>query len=320
MFNDEILQTFILHTHPVQLVMLKERWMTLDDLFSYERYMKILENPSTIELLCEKWDIHLPCSKFEFFILRWNLDYLLREDIPLWYCKKYILKFILSYGNIFRAKSLIHNKRKDWYDYCINEGFFEQDYIQKDIYTDLLEMLKNEDFEHFHTSVKPWLFRGFESIICLFGYPKNLIRKDIYKKKYPEILKMFPNSASRSQMLFASIHNIHGPKMIEFLNPVDEELKSFDDEIRDMSHSYQMSVYLAKRWNWVIPYTNIFVQLLALGYDVQASENCRLTNIRIQNYSCVKICNPDAYAKIFGDFVPDFLDTSDMYKIAFMEK
>lgn len=35
----------------VQFVMLKERWMTLDNLFSYKKYIDVLENPTMIELL-----------------------------------------------------------------------------------------------------------------------------------------------------------------------------------------------------------------------------------------------------------------------------
>lgn len=122
MFDDVIVQRFISHTHPVQLVMLQKRWITLDDLFSYEKYISIFENSTTIELLCKQWKIQLPCPSFHFFIVRWNMRYLLKKDVPLWYCIRYSIQFLLS-PNPKDTIGKVREKRKDLFDYLKKNGF-----------------------------------------------------------------------------------------------------------------------------------------------------------------------------------------------------
>lgn len=151
MFHEEIVQRFILQTHPVQLVMLEKRYITLDDFFSYEKYVEVLENPTTIELLCEKWEIPLPSPRFENFITRWNLLHLLDQDTPLWYCAKYSLQFLLHHYD-FNKINEIYTKRQDLYEYLSEKEIINvniQLYTRKVNVEDSNKNLRSIDYDDF---------------------------------------------------------------------------------------------------------------------------------------------------------------------------
>ncbi len=299
MFYDEIVQTFICHTHPVQLVMLEKRWITLDDLFSYEKYISILENPSTITVLCKQWNIHLPCSSFHFFTVRWNMKHLLEKDVPLWYCVKYCPQFLLA-PNPKDTVNEIRSKREDLNQYLISEGLLKNIKIQQKGLSPS-RIYQDELFDHSGALRYINSFQTFEENICKYGYTKNLVRIPIYKKKYS---KLFENQSSpnRNVMILSAINNIHGAEVLKFLNPTVEELQNLEDRLYEFERYHiDTIVYMVEKLNWKIKNQLFTIYLLAMGYEVEFAFEYKEQYYQEVSYVLLKECNPKAAKKLLGE-------------------
>lgn len=305
MFYDDIIQRFILQSHPSLLVSLKDRTKEVTDLFSYEKYIEVLENPCTIELLCCKWDIQLPCPSFHFFLVRWNLKHLLDEDVPLWYFEKYALQFLLAPTPVNQIQE-IHTKREDFYNILVEKRLIESlPFIKK---LSPLEIFENELFSHPDANEYLRCFDTMKQNICKFGFPKNLIRINVYKKECP---KYFDDEyiCMREDMLIGAIENVHGAEMLKYLNPTDEELEELDLFIYDRVDYFHMDtiMYLAERFNWHTEDQNMYIYLVALGYDVTFDKEFELSDYNVKSYSFLRVTKREAFDKLIGDYIPENL-------------
>lgn len=311
MFTDEIVQTFILNASPVVLHEIKEKTKEVTDLFSYEKYIEVLENPSTIELLCKKWDIPLPCPSFHFFLVRWNLKHLLDEDIPLWYCEKYALQFLLSPSPMSQAHK-IRKEREDLFRVLVEKRLCKEYTFIK--YLSAKEIFENELFNHEDADKYLECFDTMEQNICKFGFPKNLERIDFYRNNHPQYFEDLDDDivCTRQDMLIGSMENVHGVEMLKYLNLTDEELEDLKDFFYDKISNFHADViiYIAERFDWRTEDRDMYIYLLALGYDVVLDGEFELSKYTIESYSFLRVTNREAFDKLIGDYIPDNLQNN----------
>lgn len=308
MFNDEIIQTFILRASPVVLHEIKEKTKEVAVLFSYEKYIEILENPSTIVLLCKKWDISLPCQSFHFFLVRWNLKHLLDEDTPLWYFEKYALQFLLAPSPSSQAHK-IRTKREDFFRVLVEKRLCKEYTFIK--YLSAKEIFENELFNHEDADKYLECFDTMEQNICKFGFPKNLERIDFYRENYPQYFEDLDDDivCTRQDMLIGAMENVHGSEMLQYLNPTDEEFEDLKNFIVNEISNFHVDViiYFAERFDWHTDDQNIYIYLLALGYDVVLDEEFELYEYNVESYSFLRVTNREAFDKLIGDYIPENL-------------